>query len=188
MFIFLLRVIHFIPKCVSKLETFTLRKKLHLNSTIKLMPYVKVSNYEKLIIGDYVYIGSGVTINAHGGIKIGRGTLIAPNVSIYSASHKFIDADAIPFDEVVINDGIEIKENVWIGANAMILPGTQIEEGCIIGAGAVVRGVVKKYSVVIGNPAKIVGRINEDDYLRLKKEDKIFLKLRQERKNTQIKR
>jgi acetyltransferase-like isoleucine patch superfamily enzyme len=181
MFTFLLRAIHFIPYCISKFETFILKKRLHINNTIKLMPYIKISNYKKLIISDYVYIGPGTTINAQGGVKIGRGTLIAPNVNIYSASHKFIDAEAIPFDEVVINDGIKISENVWIGANAMILPGTQRGEGCIIGAGAVIRGVIKKYSVVIGNPAKVVGHINEDDYLRLKREDKIFLKLRQER-------
>ena len=56
---------------------------------------------------------------------------------------------------------ITIKDNVFIGANSTILPGTIIEENCIIGAGTVIKGKIPKNSVVIGNPSRIVSNTLE---------------------------
>lgn len=57
---------------------------------------------------------------------------------------------------------VSIEENTFIGAGAIILPGTRIGKHCIIGAGAVIKGVIEDYSILIGNPAKklvIQGRV-----------------------------
>lgn len=50
-----------------------------------------------------------------------------------------------------------IGNDVWIGDSAILLPGTKIGNGVIVGAGAVVRGVVPEYAIIIGNPAQIIG-------------------------------
>lgn len=56
---------------------------------------------------------------------------------------------------------IHIGDNVFIGANSFILPGTEIGNNCIIGAGSVVRGKIPDGSVVIGNPATIVSNVGK---------------------------
>jgi acetyltransferase-like isoleucine patch superfamily enzyme len=146
------------------------------------MPDVIVSHGDKLQVGDYVYIGNDAKISAHGGVKIGRGTILGPNVTIYSSNHRFKDAESIPFDEVNINRNVEIGENVWIGGNVVIVPGAKIGEGCIIGAGSVVSGTIEDCSIVAGNPCKLIGSRNKEHYFKLKYDDKIFLKIRQENK------
>ena len=183
----IIKVIYFIPAIFEKIKTFVLRKRLRLNNTIELRQKVFIYGYDKLVIGDYVYLGAGLSIHAQGGVTIGRGTIFGPNVTIYSANHRFREADAIPFDEGVINKEVKIGENCWIGGNVIIVPGTEIGEGCIVGAGAVVSGVIEKYSIVVGNPCKVVGYRDEDDYLRLKGENKIFLKIRKDEINVQTK-
>jgi acetyltransferase-like isoleucine patch superfamily enzyme len=52
--------------------------------------------------------------------------------------------------------GIVIEHDVWIGRNVVLLPGTHLHSGSIVGAGSVIRGIVPPYSVVIGNPPKII--------------------------------
>ena len=178
MAIFLLRIIHFVSKLVKKLEKVSWKKKLNLNDTVNIDGSISISHYDKVTIEDYVHLGDGTTIYAHGGVKIGRGTIFGPNVTIYSANHRFRDAKSIPFDEEVINKRIEIGENCWIGGNVVVVPGTVIGEGCVVGAGTVVSGSIDKCSIVVGNPCKIIGHRNTEDYFRLKSEDRIFLKIR----------
>jgi acetyltransferase-like isoleucine patch superfamily enzyme len=55
---------------------------------------------------------------------------------------------------------IEIGDNSWIGANAVITAGSKIGKHCVIGAGAVVTGIVPDYSIAVGNPARIVKKYN----------------------------
>ena len=56
-----------------------------------------------------------------------------------------------------IDKDIIVEEDVWIGANVTLLPGTRIGRGANIGSGAVVRDIVPPYAIVVGNPAKIIG-------------------------------
>lgn len=55
------------------------------------------------------------------------------------------------------SNDIIVDEDVWIGANVTLLSGTHVGRSCTIGAGSIVRGIVPPYSVVVGNPAKVVG-------------------------------
>lgn len=84
------------------------------------------------------------------GVHFGCNVLIAPGVKIISANHsKHSDRTSIYSDPIVIGN------NVWIGANAVILPGVQIADGCVIGAGSVVTKSFKTPgSIIVGNPAK----------------------------------
>ncbi|WP_405332234.1 acyltransferase [Fibrobacter sp.] len=67
---------------------------------------------------------------------------------------------------------IRVGKNTFVGANVSILPGTIIGENCIIGTGAVIKGFIPDDSIVIGNPAKIVGHTQE--WAQRKKEEKDY--------------
>lgn len=146
---------------------------------IKLWKDITVSSPNNLHIGDYVYIGPKAFIQALGVVVIERGTIIGPELRIYSANHRFKSALSIPYDECYVKKKVVIKENVWIGGGVTIVPGVLIEEGAIIGAGSVVTRTVPKMAIIGGNPAKIIGYRNEEDYHDLKGKDKIYLKLKQ---------
>lgn len=130
-------------------------------------------------IGEYTYIGPGAKLYGVGGITIEKGTIIGPDVTIYSANHVFRDAHYIPYDHRVETKPVSIGENVWIGGNVIIVPGTSIGEGSIVGAGSVVTGTVAPFSIVAGNPAKVIGSRDASHYNKLKSEDKIYFRAKQ---------
>jgi acetyltransferase-like isoleucine patch superfamily enzyme len=66
----------------------------------------------------------------------------------------------------------------------LLFRGAKIGEGCIIGAGSVVSGIIEKCSILIENPCKVIGQRDYEEYLKLS--DKILLKLRKERYNISI--
>ena len=118
-----------------------------------IAPYVRIEWPENLVCGRNVSFNRLCIISAHGGIEIGDNTLIGPNVIIYSSNHRF------PKDRLIRDSGynfkpVKIGSDVWIGAGAIILPGSEIGDGAIVGAGAVVHGKVEPYTVVAGIPAK----------------------------------
>jgi len=158
----------------------TLIKKIGVNKTIQLQTDIIVSNPENLTIQDYVYIGPNAHIQALGGVTIKRGVIIGPDLRIYSANHRFRKAESIPYDSTYIKKPVIIEENVWIGGGVTIVPGTIIGEGSIIGAGTVLSGKIDPLSIVIGNPCKVISKRNEEEYFKLKTDDKIYLKLKQQ--------
>ncbi|WP_316790871.1 acyltransferase [Pedobacter frigoris] len=145
---------------------------------VKIWKDIKVSFPSKLVIGDHVYIGPNAFIQALGGVGIERGTIIGPDLRLYSANHRFKQAASIPYDEHYDKRQVMVKENVWIGGGVIIVPGVVIEEGAVVGAGSVVTKSVPKFAIVAGNPAKVIGYRDEEEYLRLKSEDMIYLKLK----------
>jgi acetyltransferase-like isoleucine patch superfamily enzyme len=158
-----------------------LLKKIGVNNTVQIQKDIKISHPELLSIGDYVYIGPNASIQAIGKVTIGRGTICGPNLTIYSANHRFRDADSIPYDSVYLKKEVFIGDNVWIGGSVIIVPGTKIGEGSIIGAGTVVSGIIPPMSIVVGNPCRIIGKRDEKHYFKLKNEDKIYLKIKQKK-------
>lgn len=116
-------------------------------------PYVRIEWPENIVCGENVSFNRFCMISAHGGIEIGDNTLVGPFVVIYSSNHKF------PRNKLIRSSGYELKpvrigNDVWIGAGAIILPGSDIGDGAVIGAGSVVKGRVDPYIVVAGVPAK----------------------------------
>ena len=96
-------------------------------------------------------LSGGVYIQAKNGVEISGSVHIAPGVKIISANHKRFNLSShIKAKPIVIG------KKVWIGANAVILPGITIGEGAIIGAGAVVTRDVPSFSIAVGVPAKII--------------------------------
>lgn len=100
----------------------------------------------EIIIGRNVFMNRYCMIMARKKIVIGDGCMFGPNVVIYDHDHVFgkngIDHELYKTDEVVIEDGC------WIGAGAIILRGSHIGEGSVIGAGTVVKGEIPAHSIV----------------------------------------
>ncbi|MBI4832833.1 MAG: acyltransferase, partial [Candidatus Lindowbacteria bacterium] len=102
-------------------------------------------------------VNRGVHIYGRGGVKFGDYVLIGPNVVIASSQHRYnIKGTPILFQGHE-KKPVVIGNDVWIGANAVILPGVSIADGTIIGAGAVVTGDTEPYSIFGGVPARKIG-------------------------------
>lgn len=110
-----------------------------------------------VFVGENFYANADVTILDTCPVRIGDNCMIAPKVGIYTATH--------PLDPDERNSGqefgrpITIGNDVWIGGSATICPGVTIGDGAVIAAGAVVVKDVPPYTVVGGNPAKIIKKI-----------------------------
>jgi len=106
-------------------------------------------------IGDKVWISfatsGGCYIQGGNGIEIGDGTLFAPGVNIISANHSLEDYGI--WDEA---PPIRIGKGVWLGAHVVILPGVQIGDGAVVGAGSIVTKNIGSGEIVAGNPAKVI--------------------------------
>ncbi|MBW4082237.1 DapH/DapD/GlmU-related protein [Paenibacillus sp. S150] len=107
-----------------------------------------------------VVMGSDCSINSYsvlsGNITMGNGVRIASHASIYGFNHGYESAEQPIFRQPVSSKGIQIGDDVWIGANAVILDGVHIGSHSIIGAGSVVTRDVAPYSIMGGNPARLI--------------------------------
>jgi galactoside O-acetyltransferase len=134
---------------------------IELGSSISIMmrSFIYAHNNGHVKIGNLVQINTNVQIGAadDGDIIIGENVLIGPNVVIRASGHVYSNAD-IPIREQGHTGGkIIIEGDVWIAANAVILPDVTIGRGAIVAAGAVVTGDVPPYQIVGGVPARTIG-------------------------------
>ena len=108
---------------------------------------------------------SGVTIYARNKITIGDNTLIGANVKILAHDFHPIEIEARNAHDKskITSKPIDLGKNCFIGCNALILKGTTLGEGCVVGAGAVVSGKFPDNSVIVGNPGKIIKTLEVDD-------------------------
>jgi maltose O-acetyltransferase len=120
-------------------------------------------------IGDNCIFGRNVNINAGlcNGVYIGNNVAIADGTYLRSANHSFSRIDIPIRDqghysaEINFNDriySIIIEDDVWIGARAIILSGARIGVGSVIAAGAVVSNFIPPYSIVSGNPGRVIAK------------------------------
>lgn len=110
-------------------------------------------------IGKNVFINMGCKFQDQGGIFIGDGALIGHNVVLATLNH----AKSPQNRSSMLPAPIHIGENVWIGANATVLPGVTIGDGAIVAAGAVVTRDIPENTIVGGVPAKVIRTISEED-------------------------
>ena len=112
-----------------------------IDSFVKIKP---VGGMGECIIGDDCAVNSGTVIYTGNGITMGNYVLLAPGVMVMPTNHAFASRH-IPIRHQgfqASKGGITIEDDVWIGANSVILDGTHIGKGAIIAAGSVVRGTV----------------------------------------------
>lgn len=109
-----------------------------------------------LRIGRGCSIGRGSHIVAHQSIDIGEDVFTGPYVYITDQNHVYDDPDVPIGRQWPRNSPVSIGSGSWLGAGAIILPGTTLGRQCVVAAGAVVRGTFPDHSVVAGVPAKLV--------------------------------
>jgi acetyltransferase-like isoleucine patch superfamily enzyme len=107
-----------------------------------------------LTIGDYTRIGINNTII--GPVQIGNHVNLAQNVTVSGLNHNFQDVTRRIDEQGVSTSLVTIENDVWIGANAVILAGVTIGTHAVIGAGSVVSHNVPPYSICVGSPAKVI--------------------------------
>ena len=110
-----------------------------------------------VIIGDHTRVGLHNTII--GPVEIGSHVNLAQGISVTALNHNFSDASKRIDEQGVSTTPVTIEDDVWIGANAVILPGVTIGEHCVVAAGAVVTKDVPPHSLVAGVPAKVIKKI-----------------------------
>jgi acetyltransferase-like isoleucine patch superfamily enzyme len=153
-FVWELKASHFLSYCSSRGVKVSLRE-----GTILTCP-------ENIKLGSYIAIGERCMLMGQGGIEIGDFCLLANQAILATGTHEI----GAMYYNMPRYGKITLKENVWVGANAIILPGVTIGEHSIVGAGAVVTHDVPACSIVTGVPARLLKKIDVDldAYQRLK--------------------
>ena len=129
-------------------------------SAILEMPF-DISNYKNISIGPYTKIRKGfIFLGKKGSFTIKKYSAIAMNCIVVTDGHTpTLCVPHILGGALHINDKITdivVNEGVWIGMNCILLPGTNIGRGSIVGAGSIVNKVIPPYAVAVGSPAKII--------------------------------
>ena len=110
-----------------------------------------------VVIGDHTRIGLHNTII--GPVSIGNHVNLAQGITVTALNHNFKDSDKRIDEQGVCTNPVTIGNDIWIGANAVILPGVTIGDHSVVAAGAVVTKDVPPHSLVAGIPAKVIKQI-----------------------------
>jgi acetyltransferase-like isoleucine patch superfamily enzyme len=109
-----------------------------------------------LRIGDRTGIGPGCYLGCSGGIEIGADVMFGPGVRLFAEDHVFASTDVTIKEQGVRRSPIVIDDDCWLASGVTVTSGVHIGRGTVIGAGSVVTHDVPEYSVVAGNPARVL--------------------------------
>jgi acetyltransferase-like isoleucine patch superfamily enzyme len=121
-----------------------------------------------ITIGARSLIGEGCILRGQGGISIGNDVYLAPLVQILAVNHVYQDTTRPISQQGITTRGIAIDDGAWIGGGAIILDGVHIGRNAVVGAGAVVTKDVPAFTVVAGNPARLVRDLRAEPRDQLK--------------------
>ena len=128
-------------------------------------------------IGEWSYIGEGTRIWSGTGISIGDRVMIAHNVNIFdNLTHPISAVDRHIHFRTIMKTGhpssidladlpVTVEDDAWIGAGATVLRGVSVGRGAIVGAGAVLTHDLDPFCLAVGNPARVVRRLDNSSYL-----------------------
>lgn len=127
-----------------------------IDSFVKVKP---AGGSGDLLIGEHVVINSGCVLYTGQGIRIGNHVAIAANCTLAPVNHAYQDKSRLIREQGFLpgKGGIVIEDDVWIGANCVLLDGAVLRRGCVVGAGSIVRGELAAYTVYAGQPLRVVG-------------------------------
>lgn len=166
------------------------KRNINFGKSVTIEDNVVIDGYakNKLVLGDFVKIGSnsvvsctshlsmygiGLTIGnnsavgrftefgAAGGIKIGNDVIMGSYISFHSQNHNFHSQGVLIREQGVTSKGIELKNNIWVGAKVTFLDGSIVGNNCVVAAGSLVKGEFPDNVVIGGVPAKIIKNIFE---------------------------
>ncbi|MET1414852.1 acyltransferase [Roseibium sp. HPY-6] len=135
------------------------RRKLTLGPGAAISPDSVFSNPERITAGRNLRLGSRCHLwagPAKGRIVMGDDVLLGPEVMVTAANYRFNDGQPVTQQHMDEAD-VVIGNDVWLGTRVVVLPGVTINEGAIVGAGAVVTKSIPAFAIATGVPAKVVG-------------------------------
>lgn len=128
-----------------------------LDETTTVLPPLYIDYGKPVTIGKRCFIQQCCTFFGRGGIEIGDDVFIGPKCNLITINH-----DVNPDNRsATYGKPIKIEDKVWLGINATVLPGVTLGYGCIVGANSVVTKDVPPMTIVAGNPARIIKKIEE---------------------------
>ena len=128
-----------------------------LDNSTTVLPPLYIDYGKPVTIGKRCFIQQCCTFFGRGGISIGNDVFIGPKVNLITINH-----DPNPDNRsATYGRKIKIEDKVWIGINSTILPGVTLGYGCIVGAGSVVTHDVEPMTIVAGNPARVIKKIEK---------------------------
>ena len=173
-------------KCLDRLYDFNLTRPTEMNKREALLKEMFAEIGEGCYIepplhanfggahvhfGKFVYANFNLTLVDDTHIYVGDYTMFGPNVTVATAGHPILPELREKIYQY--NFPVTIGRNCWIGAGAVILPGVSIGDNTVIGAGSVVTKDIPANVVAVGNPCRVLRRINERDREYYFKERKI---------------
>lgn len=136
-------------------------KNIYIGNHVRIDRMSRLSSYEggQIEIEDNCYIGQFFSVMAGGNVVIKKNTLIASYVAIIGENHSMNPEAGIRYgNQPLIKQNVLVGENCWVGEKVIILPGVEIGDWSIIGAGSLVNRSIPAYSIAVGNPAKVIKR------------------------------
>ena len=150
------------------------RSKIRRRTRIDVLPFNKFELGEGSVIEDFstinngvgdVHIGNNTLIGMSnvviGPVQLGNNIIIAQNVVISGLNHNYQDINVSILDQGINTSKITIEDDCWIAANSVITAGVTIGRHSVVAAGAVVTKDVPPFSIVVGNPGKVIKQYDE---------------------------
>ncbi|MCW5222448.1 acyltransferase [Verminephrobacter aporrectodeae] len=127
-----------------------------IDSFVKIKP---AGGSGHLIVGAHVVINAGCVLYTGNGICIGDHVAIAANCTFAPVNHACTQRDRLIREQGFApgKGGIVLEDDVWVGANCVLLDGAVLRRGCVLGAGSIVHGELRAYTVYAGQPVRVVG-------------------------------
>jgi acetyltransferase-like isoleucine patch superfamily enzyme len=126
-------------------------------TTIDPNSEILLDENSSLLIGEDVFIGKNCNLRVNGKICIGNHVRIAQMVSLIGGQYSFRSKRELICAQPFQVKGVTIGDDVWIGVGAVVLPGVSVGTGAVVGAGTIVTKSVAPYSIVVGNPMRLIG-------------------------------
>lgn len=132
-----------------------------LGNNVVIKPPFQCDYGYNLILGDNVFMNYGCSILDCNVVEIGNNVLMAPNVQIYAAYHP--TDHTLRLKDLEYADRVKIGDNTWIGGGSIILNGVTIGKNTVIGAGSVVTKDIPDNVVAVGNPCRVIKRLDKEN-------------------------
>lgn len=146
------------PQCIYMKDGSSVAENVYLGPIVN---YAGIEYSPKIIIGENTHIAKNGSIACIDRVEIGKNVLFARNVHITDHSHGYEDINRPITPQPLISKGpVIIEDDCWLGFNCEILSGVHIGKHCVVAARAVVTKDVPPYSIVAGNPARVVKQYN----------------------------